>query len=78
MEHPSFAAIIRAHRKMAGLTQKELADLAGVGKTVVWDVETGKETVQLNILLALLNALNIEIRLESPLMREKKINDEKR
>ena len=70
MNHPDFADIIRGHRKKAGLTQKGLADLAGVGKTVVWDVEAGKQTVQLNILLALLDALNIQIHLESPLMAE--------
>ena len=52
------------------MTQKALADLAGVGKTAVWNVEAGKQTVQLNILLALLDTLNIRIHLESPLMVE--------
>jgi len=70
MQHPNFADTIRMHRKKAGLTQKTLADLAGVGKTAVWNVEAGKQTVQLNILLALLDTLNIRIHLESPLMVE--------
>ena len=60
--------MIRRHRKRAKLTQKELAELAGVGKTVVFDVEAGKRTVQLNIVLAILDALNIRVNLESPLM----------
>lgn len=37
------ASIIRGHRKKAGLTQKELADLAGLGKTVIFDIEKGKD-----------------------------------
>jgi HTH-type transcriptional regulator/antitoxin HipB len=68
MEQPNFPAVIRRHRKRAKLTQKELAELAGVGKTVVFDVEAGKRTVQLNIVLAILDALNIRVNLESPLM----------
>ena len=68
MEQPSFSEIVRTHRKAASLTQKELADLAGVGKTAVWQIEAGKETIQLNILLAVLNALNIRMELISPLM----------
>jgi transcriptional regulator with XRE-family HTH domain len=35
--------IIRFHRKKSGLTQKALADIAGVGKTVVFDIENGKK-----------------------------------
>ena len=68
MEHPNFSTVIRRHRKRAKLTQRELAELAGVGKTVVFDVEAGKRTVQLNIVLAILDALNIRVILESPLM----------
>jgi len=68
MAVPDFASVIRYHRKRAGLTQQALADLAGVGKTSVFEVEAGKSTVQLNILLAILDALNIRVRLESPLM----------
>lgn len=65
---PDFSAVIRQHRKAAGLTQKDLAELAGVGKTVVFDLEAGKATVQLNIVLAVLEALNIRLKLESPLL----------
>jgi len=56
------------HRKKSKLTQKELADLAGVGKTVVFDIEKGKETVQLNSLLKVLSVLNIKLKMISPLM----------
>ena len=64
------AEIARFHRKRAGLSQLELAKLAGVGKTAVFDLEKGKETVQLDTLKKILHALNITLRLQSPLMRE--------
>ncbi|MBU1680066.1 MAG: type II toxin-antitoxin system Y4mF family antitoxin [Bacteroidetes bacterium] len=59
--------IVKQHRKKAGLTQKELADLAGVGKTVVFDVEKNKDTVQINTVLKILSALNIKISFDSPI-----------
>jgi y4mF family transcriptional regulator len=69
--------IIKFHRKKAGLTQKELADLSGLGKTVIFDIEKGKETVQFNSLLKVLKALNIKLKIESRLMeREEIINEE--
>ena len=68
IEAKEMASIIRMHRKAANLTQLQLADLAGVGKTVVFDVEKGKETVKLNTLKKILKVLNIEIQLKSPLM----------
>ena len=60
--------IIKYHRKKAGLSQKSLADVAGVGKTVVFDIEKGKETVQFKSIINVLKALNINIELNSPLM----------
>lgn len=65
-----YGALIRCHRKKSELTQKQLADLAGVGKTAVFDIEHGKETVQFNTLLKVCQALNISFRLESPIMHQ--------
>ena len=62
--------IIRQHRKIAGLSQLQLAELAGVGKTVVFDLEKGKQTVQLDTLRKILNALNIKVELTSPIMNQ--------
>ena len=56
------------HRKKSKLTQKQLADLAGVGKTVVFDIEKGKETVQINSILKVLSVLNIKLEMKSSLM----------
>ncbi len=59
---------VRFHRKKSGLSQLELANLAGVGKTVIFDVEKGKNTVRFSTLAKIFRVLNIRIRLESPLM----------
>lgn len=62
--------IILYHRKQSGLSQTDLAKLAGVGKTVIYDIEHGKSSVQLDTLLKILNALNIKTTFESPLMKD--------
>lgn len=62
------AQIIKMHRKAAKLSRVHLAELAGVGKTVVFDIEMGKESVQLDTLRKILKVLNIKIILKSPLM----------
>ncbi len=68
MDSNFLSKIIRFHRKKAGLTQKELADLAGIGKTAVFDLEKGKPTVKLQTLLQVLSVLNIRLEAHSPLM----------
>lgn len=57
-------------RKSANLTQSELAELAGVGKTVIWDLEHGKRTVRLETLLKVLASLNIDTIARSPITGE--------
>lgn len=61
-------SIIQFHRKQAGLSRIALADIAGVGKTVVYDIEKGKQTVRFNTLLKILGALNITLIMDGPLM----------
>jgi HTH-type transcriptional regulator/antitoxin HipB len=58
--------IIYYYRKQSGLPQKELALLAGVGKTVIYDIGKGKESVRLSTLLKVLDVLNIQIKFEVP------------
>ena len=55
--------IVRFHRKRAGLTQKQLANLAGVRKTAVFDIEKGKITIRMNTLLAIISVLNISLNM---------------
>lgn len=69
MNIDQLSEVIRFHRKKSGLTQKGLADLAGVGKTVIYDIEKGKETIQLDTIKKILSVLNIKIKFESPLMK---------
>ena len=77
LEPDSLANIIKHHRKAAGLSQLQLAELAGVGKTVIFDIEKGKETTQLDTLRKVLRILNIKVRLESQLMEKLINNNEK-
>jgi y4mF family transcriptional regulator len=65
---PLLAQLIQSHRKKAGLTQAQLAKLAGVGKTVVWDLENGKESVQWDTLQKIFGVLNITAEWRSPLL----------
>ncbi len=68
LEPKVLATVIKKHRKAAGLSQLQLAEMAGVGKTVVFDLEKGKETIQLNTLRKILVVLNIKVQLTSPFM----------
>ena len=75
MAHPQeLADAIKMHRKAAKLSRIRLAEMAGVGKTVIYDIENGKETIQLNTLRKILRALNIKIELRSPLMNNLQID----
>lgn len=64
------ARMVRFHRKKAKLTQFELAKLIDIGKTSVFDIEKGKKTVRLSTLMAVLDALNVKMHFESPLMHK--------
>ncbi|MEE1963592.1 helix-turn-helix domain-containing protein [Allomuricauda taeanensis] len=59
--------MVKGHRKKAGLTQLELANLAGIGKTTIFDIEKNKETVRWSNILAVLRVLNITVEFKSPL-----------
>ena len=75
LEPHLLASLIRKHRKVAGLSQLQLAEMAGVGKTAVFDLEKGKETVQLDTLRKILIVLNIKVQLISPLMNQIENNE---
>lgn len=68
MDANQIAAIIHFHRKKSGLSQSGLAKLAGLGKTVIFDIEKGKLSVRFDTLLKVMKVLNIKIELQSPLM----------
>ena len=57
------AAEVRARRGRLGLTQQDLADMAGVSERFVRFVEQGKPSIQLDSLNAVLETLGLELRL---------------
>ena len=60
--------IVLFHRKKSGLSRNQLADLSDVGKTVIYDIEKGKETIRFSTLQKVFKALNVKIIFTSPLM----------
>jgi len=57
-------ARIRSRRKQVGLNQQQLADEAGVGLVFVSQIENGKETAEVGLVLKLLAALGLDIVLK--------------
>lgn len=53
---------VRARRAALGLTQRDLADMAGVSERFVRFVEQGKPSVQLDSLLAVLETVGLELQ----------------
>lgn len=50
---------IREHRLVIGLSQEELADLAGLHRTYIGSVERGERNVSLQNIVAIARALSI-------------------
>jgi HTH-type transcriptional regulator/antitoxin HipB len=70
MRKEQLGHLISFHRKKAGLTQVGLAEMAGVSRSVVQDLEAEKgRTVWMHI-EAILNILNIELQPVGPLVDE--------
>jgi y4mF family transcriptional regulator len=46
----ALAVLVRDRRKAAGLTQRALSELAGVGPRAVWDLERGKATLRMDVM----------------------------
>ena len=68
MHKNKIGQMVRFHRKKSGLTQEQLGHLAGLGKTVVFDIENGKLSVRFATLLKVLEVLNIKLHFQSPRM----------
>ena len=63
----SIADVVRSHRRASGLTQQQLAELAGVGRSSVYEIEHGSDSVQLSTLLPVLRVLSISLSIKAPL-----------
>ena len=57
------ASEVRARRAALQLKQEDVADLAGVSERFVYALENGKQTVQLDKVLAVLNALGLHLEI---------------
>lgn len=68
MDIAEIAQVVKYHRKVAKLSQADLGRLAGVGKTAVFDLEHRKETIRFDVVRKILEALNIRVKLGSPLI----------
>ena len=45
----ALALLVRDRRTAAGLTQRALSELAGVGPRAIWDLERGKATLRMDV-----------------------------
>ena len=50
----TIGSFVRARRRANGLTQRELAELAGVGTRVVSEIERGKPTLRMDVVNSVL------------------------
>jgi len=60
----SLGDAIRHYRSEDGFTQAELAELTGLRRTYLSELETGKETEQLKRVLRVLRALGVRMVLD--------------
>lgn len=70
VERAKLADEVRSRRRQLQLRQEELADLAGVSERFVFALENGKATVQLDKVLAVLNALGLHLEIHRGADRE--------
>lgn len=57
----AFGEEVRAQRKAQGLSQEQLADLAGMHRTYIGSVERGERNVSLDAIYALAAALRVHV-----------------
>lgn len=58
-----FGQAVRARRRTLGWTQTQLATSAGVGRRWIIDLEAGKPTAALGLVLRTISALSLEVTL---------------
>jgi len=60
-EAARIAGFVTRRRRELGVTQHDLAELAGVSPRSISAIEAGKPTTRLDILIPVLNALGIDL-----------------
>lgn len=66
----TFAEVVRGRRRQLGLRQGDLADLAGVSERFVYALENGKQSVQLDKVIAVLSTLGVHLEVHRGAGRE--------
>lgn len=61
-------------RKAQRLSQMDLQDLSGVSASVIYKIEKGRTEIALGSLLAVADALGVELKAKSPLGLEVRLN----
>ncbi len=61
-----FGLMVRDQRRKAGLSQQQLADLVGVSRRWVVQMEQGKPGAELGLVLKTLSALSLQVRVDLP------------
>ncbi len=56
------AGVVKARRKGLGIDQETAAQLAGVSRKLVSDIERGKRTVRLDVLVSVLDVLGLKLQ----------------
>ena len=68
MHAQDLASLVAFHRKKAGLTQVELAELAGVSRFVVQAIEAGSGRTTWRHIESILKSLNLTLEPRGPLV----------
>ncbi len=55
-------AAIRMHREEQGLSQRKLALMVGSNQTHIWQIETGKVSVGVELLCRIADSLGIKVK----------------
>jgi len=66
MDATEIGFLIRQERKKQKLTQEQLAALAGVGVRFIREVEHGKLTCQLALVLQVMQTLGLKLGIKTP------------
>jgi len=64
MEKEELGKLIKQRRNVLGLTIRDLADLAGISKTTISQIETGIANPTFEVLQTIFEYLNLEIKVE--------------
>lgn len=64
MEIEELGNRIKQRRQILGLTIRDLADLTGMSKTTISQIEKGKSNPTFEILQSIFDYLNLEIKVE--------------